>query len=238
MTTPRKYRWGCGGGHPGVLAPGRLRRNDVRRFCWPCSLAAGVLVERTSAALERKRDAAKETRRRKASRKAATRKRARDRTADEKRRRREFFDAYARFYRRACRLKAWEVDLAKRPPGVFWGISSDGCARGRGSRNRVGLDLGVGRAGNLELILHELAHAAYEGHRPGFPKIPGEHRYHNGLFRTLLCDAVEEITGTNVAGRTTGEADREATKALSAWLRSDDCWWTPPSDELERFILG
>lgn len=45
--------------HKGILAPGRMRADDIRRFCWPCSLETGHLVERHSPALERQRAQAK-----------------------------------------------------------------------------------------------------------------------------------------------------------------------------------
>ena len=48
--------WTCPNpNHKGIRAPGRLRKDDVRRFCWPCSLEVGTLVERHAPALERKR---------------------------------------------------------------------------------------------------------------------------------------------------------------------------------------
>jgi hypothetical protein len=42
--------------HSGVLAPERMRADDVRRFCWPCSLETGRLVKRHAPALERERE--------------------------------------------------------------------------------------------------------------------------------------------------------------------------------------
>ena len=54
--TPR-VRWTCPSpDHPGVLAPARLRKVDVRRYCLPCSEAAGILVEREAPRLSRRRD--------------------------------------------------------------------------------------------------------------------------------------------------------------------------------------
>jgi hypothetical protein len=60
MAKAKRYRWTCDGGHVGILAPARLRRRDIRRFCWPCSEASGTLVERHCPALERKRAARQE----------------------------------------------------------------------------------------------------------------------------------------------------------------------------------
>ena len=48
-------RWKCPECDSGVLAPGKPRRNDVRRYCLDCSHAVGVLVERICPALEKDR---------------------------------------------------------------------------------------------------------------------------------------------------------------------------------------
>jgi hypothetical protein len=223
----KRYLWTCGE-HPGVLAPSRLRANDVRRFCWPCSLAAGVLVERTAPALARRREAREETRKRAAKRKRATARRGRERQREATDRREAFFAPYKLFLARALRLSAWETDLSTRPPRVIWRISSDGGGAGRGSRSGLNLRLGVSVPGNLELILHELAHAAYDGIRGGFPKVEGEGRFHNSLFRQLLCAAAEEVTGIPCAGGTTGEADGSCQRALREWLDGERCWLRGP----------
>lgn len=63
-------RYTCPTCGTGILAPSRLRKIDVRRYCLPCSEEAGVLVERTCPSRERereekaaaKRDAAKRAR--------------------------------------------------------------------------------------------------------------------------------------------------------------------------------
>lgn len=52
-----RVRWTCDGGHPGVLAPARLRRVDLRRYCLECSKAAGVLVERVAPARQARSEA-------------------------------------------------------------------------------------------------------------------------------------------------------------------------------------
>lgn len=53
----KQKRWKCPQCGAGVLAPSRPRRNDVRRYCLPCSAQQGVLVERTCPALESQRSA-------------------------------------------------------------------------------------------------------------------------------------------------------------------------------------
>lgn len=56
MSAAKRVRWECPNGlHPGVLGSTRPRANATVRYCLPCSEAAGVLVERSAPALERKR---------------------------------------------------------------------------------------------------------------------------------------------------------------------------------------
>lgn len=56
MAKAKRVRWECPNGlHPGVLASTRPARNATARFCLPCSEEAGVLVERSAPALERRR---------------------------------------------------------------------------------------------------------------------------------------------------------------------------------------
>jgi hypothetical protein len=74
----KNRRWQCPNDkHPGILAPGRLRKNDIRRFCLECSKEAGVLVERTCPALDKRREERERVHRRKQQqRRAAARKAA------------------------------------------------------------------------------------------------------------------------------------------------------------------
>lgn len=53
--TAKRVRWKCAKCDNGVLGPGRPRRNNVVRYCLPCSAKAGVLVERFCPAQENKR---------------------------------------------------------------------------------------------------------------------------------------------------------------------------------------
>ena len=57
MSAPKRVRWACPNGCPAVLAPSRPRRDDVARYCLPCSAKRGRLVLRTAPALEAKRAA-------------------------------------------------------------------------------------------------------------------------------------------------------------------------------------
>ena len=48
-------RWKCPTCNSGVLAPGKPRRIDVRRYCLDCSAKSGVLVERVCPTLDKRR---------------------------------------------------------------------------------------------------------------------------------------------------------------------------------------
>lgn len=72
----KQARWKCPACGHGLLAPTRPRRNDVRRYCLPCSSKAGVLVERVAPALDAQRNA-RDVARRERERKTRERDRAR-----------------------------------------------------------------------------------------------------------------------------------------------------------------
>jgi hypothetical protein len=57
VTTKKQARWTCLNCGEGGLAPTKPRRDDVRRYCLPCSAKTGRLVERVSPSLERRREA-------------------------------------------------------------------------------------------------------------------------------------------------------------------------------------
>lgn len=71
MTT-KNVRWKCEICGSGLLAPSRPRKNDVRRYCLPCSSKTGRLVERVAPSLEKQREAKKEVAKKKAASKRAT----------------------------------------------------------------------------------------------------------------------------------------------------------------------
>lgn len=71
MSAPALRLWSCPNGkHQGARAPGRLRRDDARRWCLECCAETGKMTERACAALEKKRDRNAEVR---AKREAAKR---------------------------------------------------------------------------------------------------------------------------------------------------------------------
>lgn len=52
----KQARWKCPQCDAGILAPTKPRKDDVRRYCLPCSSKNGRLVERIAPALEAKRE--------------------------------------------------------------------------------------------------------------------------------------------------------------------------------------
>ena len=52
----KQVRWKCANCDHGLLAPTKPRKNDVRRYCLPCSAKTGKLVERFAPSLEKKRE--------------------------------------------------------------------------------------------------------------------------------------------------------------------------------------
>lgn len=68
----KQVRWKCERCGDGCLAPSKPRRDDVRRYCLPCSKESGRLVERISPSLEAQRAKKQEQRRAAAKRKRAT----------------------------------------------------------------------------------------------------------------------------------------------------------------------
>lgn len=52
----KQVRWKCPNCDDGLLAPSRPRRNDVRRYCLPCSAKSGRLVDRLAPALDKQRE--------------------------------------------------------------------------------------------------------------------------------------------------------------------------------------
>lgn len=175
----KRYRWSCEGGHPGVLAPGRLRKVDIRRYCWECSKAAGVLVERTCGVLEAKRAA-------KAERRVAKRAKA-----SEKRKAAAavYPGIIHELFRKWKRLRAWDCpDRIKRAKLRSMrrrraGEESTGTCWGGGIPS-ITLTVGTDAADGYATLLHELAHAGC---------VVGES--HGSAWRTTFLEAAEEVTG-------------------------------------------
>ena len=68
----KQVRWKCADCNHGLLAPMKPRKNDVRRYCLPCSAKSGKLVERVAPSLEKQRIVKKDAVRKKNVAKRAT----------------------------------------------------------------------------------------------------------------------------------------------------------------------
>lgn len=166
-----KRRWSCPEGkHPGVLAPKRLRGIDLRRFCLPCSKAAGVLVERTCAANEKRAEASKAKSARKAQAKRAAARREREAAAQRQRDREvvagiDIARELDRLWAHALRLHGPRMKRRK-VPRLTVSRSEVYCGpRGASGRayygeHRIHLTLGrdVGRVRLCGVLAHEVAH--------------------------------------------------------------------------------
>lgn len=165
----KQVRWKCESCGHGLLAPSKPRRDDVRRYCLPCSAETGRLVERVAPALEKKRAASKETSKAKqaAKRKRAT---AKARPAKEAEKRAEKRQAI--FDREAEKIWALLTDWhrgRRRPPVEIrrtrqnWGAS--GYWDGWKAVVRV-VPTSKGTTRDWKVLAHELCHAAV-GHPCG-----------------------------------------------------------------------
>lgn len=101
--------WSCGK-HRGVIAPGSMRKKDVRRYCWPCSLEAGELVERVLPGIERKRQAERAQRERLSEAKRAEAAAARsEKLKAERAAQRRAIERYARYCGPAVLAKVLKI---------------------------------------------------------------------------------------------------------------------------------
>ena len=79
----KQVRWKCANCNHGLLAPMKPRKNDVRRYCLPCSAKTGKLVERVSPTLEKQRET-KSTQRKVKTQKTKTKTNAKTKLVREK----------------------------------------------------------------------------------------------------------------------------------------------------------
>lgn len=173
----KQRRWTCAHPeHPGILAPARLRRVDIRRYCFPCSEAAGVLVERTCPSLEQERHAKEERRKAKARRDTERRRKRQEASKRETQRRRAakvravtetVGDLYAELERvwPIVREVSPREDLPKLPPDMNVTRHSrksfvSGHAWYAEHRIHVGVPQAADHAEGCGTLIHELAHLA------------------------------------------------------------------------------
>ena len=182
-------RWQCPRCGSGLLGPGRMRRDDTRRFCLSCSADTGRLVERVCPALEHKREQAKAGRAERASA---------QRVAERARREeREVIDGVnvGQEIARLIRLPALRDELPGylRDRPVEWTLdrSSNGRYSGRAwPRARIHLTLGNVPASQVKAIIaHELAHYV----------LPGVH--HDGRWARCYTRVVREAYGVDIVAR-------------------------------------
>lgn len=195
MSKPKRKRWDCPNGeHAGVLAPGRLRKIDVRRYCLDCSVDAGVLVERTCKANAKKAEASKARSSRKAQSKRSAQARAREQ-AKQRQRDREVINGIDiarevdRVWAHALKLQGENMHRRK-VPMLSVSRRSDGATSGRAwSSGRIHLSIGEGasRPRIVGVIAHEVAHHMAWGDD------------HNDRFWSCLAELVLEAYGTEPA---------------------------------------
>ena len=201
--------WVCSNpNHSGIRAPGRMRRDDIRRFCIPCSQETGYLVERHAPALERKR------------KDAAAKRREKERTQRERvataRAVREVIDGVdvRKEIARLIKLPALRDELprhlrGRRVPLTIYRGDHSSYSGHAVSRSWVHLTLGRISAPMVRAIIcHELAHYA----------LPDEVR-HNGRWQRCYVRVVNEAYDTNLVarpGETKYALDRRVMDALGA----------------------
>lgn len=148
-------KWTCPRCEDTILAPDRPRKDDVRRYCLPCSEKTGRLVERACPARERERERKKRQRS-----EAAKRKRAADRekrlAAKAKQRRLER-GAGINLPAEFKRLQALFPKLRRTRFEVKAGHGGSYGCRSRVTLRPAGLDT----LGRVCLLAHEVAHALH-----------------------------------------------------------------------------
>ncbi len=198
-------RWICTRCEGAVNAPARMRLDNVKRYCLPCSAETGRLVKRSCPTLEHKRDEVKAARLR---RSAQLRERARTEQ-----------DAYPNSLWREWRgmLRLPTAREAGVPLGAtirirFWQSSTG--SSGYALRRHVLLRAGRDRFDALAVLLHELAHlVAFR--RQKF----GDHWNHDSRFAsTFAALAAEWGSVEQLPPDIPRRPHRVMTTAIAAWL--------------------
>lgn len=220
-------RWTCPKCGVGKLAPARLTRLDVRRWCLVCSSKSPTLVERVMPARETAKAA--RAQRRAESRAAAT---ARETAIAQRAElvRAELAAARARPRQRAAewlraqvaRALALTTWAAEKPAGVAWPpeitIRQGGPFREYASghawprQRRIVVTTGDSAGDDLATLVHELAHIAAPPVRVG-----RRWESHGTRFRIVEAAAISELVGQQVQPQriTSG---RSHSAAVAAWL--------------------
>lgn len=228
-------RWECPRCEGGKIAPERPRKDDVRRYCLPCSEETGKLVERFCPALERERRERKERRKRK-------RKRKRERKRRKEKERWTVAGLDCReVLKEIMSIPVVKEHLAERNAEPFIKPLRRSKAKGGSTGRcyyadfRIALTFGwkADKASVYSLILHEVCHAgAYS------PRKRGERHTHHGTgFKSLLRAAVREKWGLEVPSYEYNgcySIDRAITKLLRQEVFPDDPTPEPPSEPKKK----
>ena len=116
MTT-KQARWKCPQCGAGILAPTKPRKDDVRRYCLPCSSKNGRLVERIAPALEARREQTVEKRREKARQKRQVARRRANTPRKQAHRTYSREGEYGMPLKKEC-ARLWKM-IAKMPPTLY-----------------------------------------------------------------------------------------------------------------------
>lgn len=162
MAAARRTRWVCPECGDGRLGPTKPRKNNVVRYCLPCSEKAGVLVERETPALTKRREAQAE---------AAKAKRVK---REQRRKATEHARTHVTLWDAAGRIVEVNPDeaireIAKRagirPPRFTWNRRKGGTSGRAWPGYRVHLSIGGRSLENFcSIAAHELAHFNIAGH--------------------------------------------------------------------------
>lgn len=228
MTT---RRWKCPVCATGWNAPGRMRRDDVRRYCLECSASTGRLVEMGCPALDTARHEAKERAAAKAKRQRATATARKKRDAREKALGLAVRRIIAGFDVDAEADRIWNLPVFKenrrsmsRPPIEIRRSARKLHSSGHSSYSgrRIVITVGRDQAEALGVLLHELVHPiAGPGKR-------GEHFHHHARFWSLNERAAREAWPEakfpfHLTTRRAWDRQHLVTRGLADWLeRADD----------------
>lgn len=189
----KRVRWACPEDlHPAVLGPSKPRRDNLCRYCVPCSVKVGKLIDRTAPAIESKREA-------RATAVAAKATARRERLKKHQAERWVIGDVDMR--REITRLKklvAKRYEMPRTMEGlrVTWERRSDGCTSGRAwGGSRIHISAGTDPHEVRETILHELMHVV--GYRRGWRD--DRCSSHSMQFRNELTDTACIAFGLKLA---------------------------------------
>jgi hypothetical protein len=199
VSRARRVRWACPNGCAAVLGPTKPRRDDVSRYCLPCSQREGKLVPRVAPALEAERDR-RELSREDAEKKAKARDEERSRAAhtiaglDVREEIRKLWNSsVAREFRRPrAKPPSVKVRRAMSKPVSRYAWASV-------ARHAIGITdyPGIDAADVKELLAHEVAHI-----------LNGEGRGHETRWKAIFRRLAFEVYGVRprVESRYHGEA--------------------------------